>query len=230
MGGIFSSEAETRQDNLMTETGQQVQDSGQAVSLGTKSALIGSRSKNNTVSIATTDHGAISSAIGFASNVLNAAYDTVTGAATDSMSVAQRSNELSAMQTSDALSFAQSVTDTNAGLAYDAMQITADAYQTAQAGLLSITSDFSDHMAGAQEGLLMLSSEHADNLATTQNEALLRIDQNSQAAQEASLVALDYVFESGKSETERTTESYTKWMVGGAIALAVLPILARIIK
>lgn len=174
---------------------------------------------------------------GVLSNTLNLGADILGGAAglvTDVITVGNESNleylgevsrfsELAAQtaresaeqaerQAQAAMAQAQQMASQNAALAADAIVTVGDAYSQANTGLLAI------------------SSEYGGNLATLHDSALLTINQHAQAAQDASLKAIDYVFESGKSESERTTEAQTKWLIGGVVVMAAMPVLMRIIR
>lgn len=94
--------------------------------------------------------------------------------------------------------------DANRVMLSDANRMVGDAYMDANRGLLSLA-DYS-----------------IDKFAVMQNEATSAIGKYAQSAQDASLKALDMVFESTKSPDERIIGDSTKWLVGGIVAAIAL--------
>lgn len=130
----------------------------------------------------------------------------------------------------------RSVADTKA-LAYDSLREVSNAYGFANQGLLAITSDYSDNVAtltnNSISGLFNLNQDYMGMLGAVQSDALNQIGSSTQAAQGASLKALDYIYEASKSAEERVITESTKWLIGGIVAVAAVfmfPSLAKVFK
>ncbi len=182
------------------------------------------------VNVVTTDYGAIESSYGFA----GAVYEDSIGLAAESLyagyeqqgellgeignfaelsaETARYQAETSAQQTEYALDFAENLTSQNADLAEEFGRNLGSAYESANIGLLSLAEDSVSTIAGVYESSLDTIAEH------------------SQASQDASATAMDYVFQSTKSESERITGTVVKWgAILGGLAIAA-PVIAKMVK
>lgn len=119
-------------------------------------------------------------------------------------------------------------------LAVDAIDQVSSAYNFANQGLLAATSDFSASLATVTDrslnNLYAINTDYMRALEGVQSHALEQIGESGQAAQSASLKALDYVFESTKSAEERSLTDSIKWIVGGLVLVFAMPLVARALK
>lgn len=173
-----------------------------------------------------------------------------------SANLSYQSSLLSAQQTADALDFAHRTNDNTTAFAADALTdgysfasaantnmavLAADAMGDAYAfasdandNITALSADAMGHVASAygdaNDGLLAMNSEYLEHFAANQTEAMNLVAKNSAVTADATKTAMDYVFESGKSETERMAQHNNESIVWIAIAAVALPLLVRVIK
>lgn len=112
-----------------------------------------------------------------------------------------------------------------------AMDYTAKENNANRAMLSDANREIGNAYTNANQGLLALADYSIDKFAVMQNESTKAISNYAQSAQNASLKALDMVFESTKSPDERIIGDSTKWLVGGVVAaIALVFVMPRMMK
>lgn len=156
-----------------------------------------------------TDAGAVESAMNFAAD----AFSDASALAAD----VQRT----------ALSFASDATRDNVALTGRVL----DKQTVANLEFLGQVSNFAELSAQTARENAELSERQAaaamSAVAKANASALDMTNRLAQDTQTATLKALDYVFEAGKSEVARLSESSLKWILIAGVALFVLPLIVK---
>lgn len=146
-------------------------------------------------------------------------------------------SRMSANVASDAMNAVLKSNANSTALAYDSINKIEGAYSFANQGLLALTSDYGHNVATLTDrsisGLFNLNQDYMGVLGAVQSDALQQIGSSTQTAQNASLKALDYIYEASKTAEERVITESTKWLVGGVVAVAALfifPSFAKVFK
>jgi hypothetical protein len=213
--GIFDKKSSSNANTSASQTTPSaVGDASTALGFGNLST-----GKNSSINLhaTMTDYGAIEAGAGVTREALEYAAhagDTAAALAYDGVS--------------KALNFAADVSSDNTALTGRVL----DKQTAANIEFLGQVSNFSELSAQtAREQAELSERQAADAMKLVQKanaDALAMGGKFAQDAQNASMKALDYVFESTKSETARLSEISMKWIVGAAVLLAAIPILARL--
>lgn len=93
--------------------------------------------------------------------------------------------------------------------------------------LLDTQQNVVDAWQGATKSTMQLSSDYLGALQNNQESAIFSIMKSSEKAQDATLKAMNGIFESSKSSTERVIDNSLKYIVFGVMALFAIPFLSK---
>lgn len=216
--GFFDKKATTSNSTSASQTTPSVggvNNDGSAFGFGNISSS--GKYGSNTITVNTTDGGAIAGAFG----VADTAFDFASGTVRDAVA-------LTADAQRTALSFVDHAYGDTVALAGRVL----DKQTVANLEFLGEVSNFASLSAKTQLENAALSERQAalaiGEVRKAQTEALSMTNKLAQDTQTATLKALDYVFESSKSETARLSETSMKWVVGAAALVFVVPFLFRV--
>lgn len=156
---------------------------------------------NYNLSVSNTDYGAIGDALEFAGDVFS-----------DSLYATSQAQ-------SEFLGEVGNFADTAAAMSEYQAQLSSD--QAKEAFY------FAESMAAKNSSLAESFSQNIASAYDTANDSMLVYAQSSQ---DATTTALDYVFESSKSETERVSDGLIKWGAIVGVVAIVAPVVLRAIK
>lgn len=215
--------------------------------------------KNSNLSIGVTDYGSVKSAIGLADKSASLAFDGLGTVANSLNGVAAygydltkkildtHSNDMESMinangkTLSAGLDFARSTSSDFLNLTSDSQKLTAaqDRYfldgtmkenADNRAMLADANRSIADAWKGSNNNMMQLTDAFMGRQAAVQDNAIAAIMKGSASAQDATLKAMNGIFESSKSSTERVIDSSLKYIVFGVMALFAIPFVAGIIK
>lgn len=164
-------------------------------------------------------------------NVVNFANDSV------SKILDAKENDMNAVSASTfkvldrGLDFAQDVTDGNSKFSRDMTEFylnqNAKENSANRNMLMDTQQNVVDAWQGATKSTMALSTDYMSMLSSSQDSALAAIMKSSQTAQDTTLKAMNGIFETSKTSTERVIDNSLKYIVFGVIGLFAIPFLTK---